>query len=508
MAERRLGRYLLGERVASTTAGALADGTALWRGLDTVLEREVAIRVVDADDARVPAFLAAARAAAMTEDRRLLRVLDVLELADLDGQRVSAVVSEWAPGPTLAVLARDGGLPLRSDAAGACAADIARAVAAGLASDLPHGRLRPSSVIIDAAGEVRVRGMAVDAALFGPLGATDPSLGAGRAGMAADVDGTGSLLYLLATGTWPGEPAGDVPLAPRGRDRVLPPSHVRADVPRAIDDITARSVRSIDRPRGMAELPDVAALSQALGIARDHVTPVAHAAPLAGRSRGTTAGRLAVAGVGVVIALVIGVVGWQFAAGAAAPWVTGSNVEGRTDEILTAPTQPVPEAPLTGVDRVLPIDAVRSFDPFGDDDSNGKPDRRRGIENEEAAPNAIDGDETTAWTSETYGSADASGKGGVGIILDLGGEQPVRAVDLRFTEAGSAVEVRIADEILRDPALWSLLAKAPAGEPAITLRAPRPLTGRYVLLWFPELPLIPGRSSTYEVSLAEARVLG
>ena len=46
-------------------------------------------------------------------------------------------------------------------------AEVARAIAAGARENVSHGRLRPSSVFITDAGEVRIRGLAVDAALFG-----------------------------------------------------------------------------------------------------------------------------------------------------------------------------------------------------------------------------------------------------------------------------------------------------------------------------------------------------
>ena len=67
-------------------------------------------------------------------------------------------------------------------------AEVARAIAAGLADNVEHGRLRPSSVFITDAGEVRIRGLAVDAALFGPTSAV-------QSGRSGDVDALGSLTY-------------------------------------------------------------------------------------------------------------------------------------------------------------------------------------------------------------------------------------------------------------------------------------------------------------------------
>ena len=53
---------------------------------------------------------------------------------------------------------------------------------------------------------------------------------------------------------------------------------------------------------------------------------------------------------------------------------------------------------------------------------------------------------------------------------------------------GSNVDVRVADRIFADPALWTPLASAFAPRSRIDLRAPRPVTGRYVLIWFTQVP--------------------
>lgn len=514
MADPRIGRYRLIEELASTTAPASSRaGMRLFRGQDTVLDRQVAVRLLDRDDVRVPLFLAAARAAALIEDRRLVRVLDILEdTAVTDGlddaavasnpPRVCAVVSEWAQGRTVAELIADG--PVRTTEATLLVADVARGIAAGLDADVCHGRLRPTSVVLSDAGEVRVRGMAVDAALMGPLEPEDDA----RARREGDVDSLGSLLYLLTTGQWPGAPIAGVTPAPEGGrgHHVLLPSDLRAGIPRAIDDLVSRSVRRVERIRGLTPISDAGQFAQALGIARDHVTPVPHAQPRGRHRRGTAAGRLAAIAVSALVVLALGFAGWRVAA-SAGDVTTQAQAPDANVEILTADVS-APPTESGGPERALAVVGARSFDPFGDDNGNGKADGRKGRENDEAAPLIADGDETTAWTSAVYRDADPDGKGGVGVILDLGEQRAIRAADLRFTAVGSAVQVRVADEVLKDPQLWTLLAQAPAGGPKITLRAPRAVNGRYVLLWFPELPLVPGSSSRHQVSLGEARILG
>jgi hypothetical protein len=59
---------------------------------------------------------------------------------------------------------------------------------------------------------------------------------------------------------------------------------------------------------------------------------------------------------------------------------------------------------------------------------------------------------------------------------------------LNLVGRGSGVDVRVADTILPDPALWTELASGFATADRIDVRAPRPVTGRYVLVWFTQVP--------------------
>ncbi len=296
-ATEQLGRYQLLDLV--TEDEGLGGGNVyLWHGYDEVLDRPVAVRVLAADDPRSAAVLGAAQAAALVDDRRLLRVLDILNLpaTSVDPARV-AVVSEWASGRNLERTLQDrGGTPFAAPEALSLVAEVARAVAAGGTENVSHGRLRPSSVFITDAGEVRIRGLAVDAALFGPLTlAVDPEQ--------ADVDALGSLVYLLTTGYWPGEGSTSAPEAPRSGGVVLPPSQVRAAVPRSVDDVVARSVISAARARGVARVSDAAAFATMVGASLDHLAPVTTTLRPVPRTGGRKAAHLALVGIGRLVAI-------------------------------------------------------------------------------------------------------------------------------------------------------------------------------------------------------------
>jgi hypothetical protein len=131
--------------------------------------------------------------------------------------------------------------------------------------------------------------------------------------------------------------------------------------------------------------------------------------------------------------------------------------------------------------EIVPVSAV-DFDPRGSDRE----------EMPELVPNAIDERSDTAWTTDTYYAADLDGKGGTGLMLDLGESQPVSAVRLELVGSGSSVAVLVAAEPSRKVSKWTPLASAEGIGTAIDLRAPRPVVGRYVLIWFTQLPLVDG----------------
>ena len=190
-----------------------------WRAHDRVLERHVALHVLDADDDRAALLLEAARQSATVPDRRLLRVLDADQV---DG--FCYVVNEWGAGSSLDImLATDG--PLAPRRAAWLVSEVATSVAAGHDAGVAHGRLVPENVLIDRTGSIRVIGFSVDAALHG--------LAPGR--VSTDVADLGGLLYAALTGRWPGASTSGVPAAPQEHGRALRPRQVRAGIPRPLD---------------------------------------------------------------------------------------------------------------------------------------------------------------------------------------------------------------------------------------------------------------------------------
>jgi hypothetical protein len=212
---------VLADRYRLTDLLAESRGGRFWRAFDSVLQRDVAVHIIDLADERAPLLREAARTSATVLDRRMLRVLDIDEV----DQRCF-VVNEWGSGTSLDLLLADGG-SLSPTVAAWIVAEVADTVALAHDSHVAHGRLVPENVLIDTDGAVRLIGFAVDAALHG--------LPAGR--VSTDVADLAGLLYAAMTGKWAGVSRSQVPSAPTSHGHVLRPRQVKAGIPRTLDSL-------------------------------------------------------------------------------------------------------------------------------------------------------------------------------------------------------------------------------------------------------------------------------
>ena len=150
---------------ASRTRCSAVTAKRLWRAYDERLHRMVALRLVDSQDPLHDDLRAAACAAARVVDRRVVRVLDVL-----DHEGTLVIVTEWVDAIPLEQLLTTSMTPTQS-------VEVTRRVAEAIGhihSGVTHGRVRPASVMIDKDGEVRVRGHMIDARIYGIDPATIP----------------------------------------------------------------------------------------------------------------------------------------------------------------------------------------------------------------------------------------------------------------------------------------------------------------------------------------------
>jgi hypothetical protein len=266
-------------------------------------------------------------------------------------------------------------------------------------------------------------------------------------------------LYSCLTGRWPFETDVGLPVAAQENGRPVRVSRFVADVPESL-------CRIIDTcwQGGYSTAGEVAA---DLRIESAALSRTPRAQVLHGRTSRVLASAV-VAALGTV-AVVMGL------ADAASRSGDPVTAQPRTQGLATL----VPAT--SGDERKLPIVEVEDYDPLGVDGEN-KPLTRF----------AVDNDPLTAWTTVTYYDPYLGGKPGVGLRIDLGAPRQVTSVDLKLVGANSDFEVLIGDKRFADPEKYRTFADVTGAGTNILLRSARPVTGRYVVVWFTRLPWIDG----------------
>ncbi len=227
-------RYRLDDLLSETGAARF------WRGTDLVLHRSVAITALPSTDPLAPALIRAARESANVHDPRLLRVLDAEDSGDL-----TWVVNEWGSGVSLDILVQRG--PLDPVRAAWLALETATTIAAAHGAGVCHGRLTPEAVLVTEAGAVKIIGFAVSASIEGGGVEHAAQFGLDTADPAeVEVIDLAGILYAALTGKWPGCSPSEVPSAPRDHRGPLRPRQVRHGIPRMLDALCERALRTDD----------------------------------------------------------------------------------------------------------------------------------------------------------------------------------------------------------------------------------------------------------------------
>lgn len=449
---RRVGRYVLNVLVREH------GGCALWQADDPALARSVAIRLIPADDPRVPQLRRAAQQAASLRERRLVQVLDVIDTpADL------AVVTEWVVGYPWSDLLTEAWNP---EQALLVVLEAARALESASADGVTHGRLRPDSVMITDSGEVRVRGAGIDAALWG----CDPPVAPAR----GDLHGLGALLYAGLTRHWPQttrepSPFQQFPAAPMRGGRILPPSAVSPEVPAVMDDLVARTLVNAVPSHGRPPFTDLSQCAAAMEQAAAALGQPPEPGVDRGQATDRLVGRLGTAAIAVLVLAGIVLLGWQLWTHRASS--ADADTGGARAQPTATPYEPaLPEVPYA-------IVGATSFDPYGD-----------GTERPTQVPAATDRDLDTAWSTDTYASADLDGKAGVGLVLDLGVVRPVKAFDLKLLGTGTDFAILTSQHKHRQIRDFRKAVEIIGAGEQIRVRIPRAIDARYVLVWLTRLP--------------------
>ena len=495
------GRYALQEPIASGGAAIV------WRAFDENLSRTVAIKLLHPHHANDPTvverFERESRASAQLAHPNAVRIYDTGRQDDL-----VYLVMEHVDGPSLREVLRSQG-ELDPVAVAAVGEQVASALGEAHAHGLVHRDVKPANILIASDGTVKVTDFGIAKALASAEATlTTPGTVVGTAAYVApeqledgdidaraDIYALGVVLHECLTG----RPAfsGDTPTATaamRLTHELLPPRQLRADVPRALDDVVVRATRRdrIDRyPDGDAMAGALAPLvtakpsevTAALVQDQDADAPQAMPAmrdelPYSGpmpATRREYARRLAAAVLGGIVLTLVAVFAYDALQG-----------------------DDSPDATTTAV--VHPVEEVVVFDPS----APGRGD------NLDQASNTIDGDPQTTWTTEAYDDADFGGeKEGIGLVFDLGQERDVRGVTLELARGGLAVELYASDQLpaeVASPGAW--------GEPRASQNdtlSQQPFSfnttsQQYWLLWITGLSA--GATDEFTAEVAEVRFLG
>jgi eukaryotic-like serine/threonine-protein kinase len=233
----------------------------IFRGHDTQLGRDVAVKVLRAEYGRDAAFVARFRqeaqaAAALSHPN----VVNVFDYGMQDGDPF--IVMELVEGGDLASVIKERG-PFEPMAAARVAQQIFDALDAAHAKGIVHRDIKPTNVLLTPAGRAKVADYGI-ARAFSEAQLTMPGTTLGSVHYfspeqargeltttASDIYSAGLVLFEMLTGrrTWTGDSAGAVAVARLAGDPP-PPSSIRPDVPGAMDAIVRRALARVpgDRP--------------------------------------------------------------------------------------------------------------------------------------------------------------------------------------------------------------------------------------------------------------------
>ncbi|HEV2815558.1 MAG TPA: protein kinase [Solirubrobacteraceae bacterium] len=492
------GRYRLDQQIG--TGGM----STVYRAFDTVLERQVAVKLMHRDMAghadQLERFRREARSVAQLNHPHIVQVIDAGE-----DENMPYIVFEYVEGETLKDrIRRFGRLPVPE--AIAYAIEIAWALGAAHDRGIVHRDVKPQNVLVDEEGSAKVtdfgiartldqEGLTADGRVLGTTDYVSPEQALGHAVTGqSDLYSLGVVLYEMLTGDVPFHGENQVAVAMKHVREELPDlQYRRPEVSSALaavlDRMTAKdlSVRYHTTHELMADLEDVFVVESArAGQTTGEATQVLRALPQPKRSRLPL--RMRTSMLAFVAFLLL----------AAAATVTILVVAAdRTQRGTGAVRDSRPPAPdLASVS--LGARAATDFDPIGGDGEHG-----------DEAFAVLDRDQGTIWTTETYSAGDLQ-KDGVGISLDaktddgggiLGRRLVVRTKTPGFTAAVyGAVDGR--PEVLDG---WTLLA------------SPRKIDGteqveldnggrryRHYLLWITELAPDDTRVEISELELFSA----
>lgn len=478
-------RYQLEEHVNDDSAGR-----QVWRGIDVVLRRPVAVVLRYPGGDSATEMLQAAVDASRVIHPNLVGVYDAI-----DESARAYVVREWVDGESLReMISREG--PLDPARATSIAHSIADALAAVHATGMVHGNVHPGTTLIADDGRVVLADARADSA--------DSTEG--------DIRAVGGLLYYALTAHWPQTEVGHSALPDANRDATgnpAAPRQIRAGVPAYLDDLTMDLLdRRVAVPEADALAAELARLDAAADDDYEDVGPLRFTQGTGSTEPARNNSKIVI---GVAALVVIAIIGLVF--GIRAITSSGEPDTKSTTQAGAGETPPGTDtqAPAKNPEKIkLTPDMVRIVDPPPGDRSDA-----------DEAKNVVDGDPNTAWETHRFNTAKFGNlKPGMGVLINLGTPRNLADVRVETGSAGVGMEFRYGTT---DPGNNGggddKIAKTykKLGEPDADSKADGtnrifsafdPNTKyQYVLVWITELPRADD-GDRYQVSVNEISVYG
>ena len=515
--------------------------SSVWEAYDEELGRPVAIKLLHARrlesaDA-VDRFEREARTLALFAHPGIVTVID---RGETDGRPF--IVCELVDGRDLHErIALEGPLPLAE--ALAIAVQVADALAYAHERGVIHRDVKPHNVLLTADGHAKLTDFGIarvddEPALTNPgrvLGTGDyvaPEQAQGRPlDGRADIYALGALLYHCLTGVPPYRGASFVEIAEQHLRAPVPDVKLRCpDVPDGVAAIVSRSLAKSpeDRYANVGEMQaaleaellaltrddgsdtaEVPLVATALEVAEPTATESAPAQPVVApvgaalngaEARHPSAPRRRLWPFALLLLVLVAGVGWAVYLGNSLGGGGGAGEAATTSRTTTGTTNQGATTTAAGIVDGL---TATSYDPQSDGGD--------GDEHPNETANAVDGDVTTRWRTDTYrGTPEFAGfKPGVGLILVAPASVTATTLGLTAGLGGWTARVYTAPGVAPPPGLdgWT-----PVSEPFTARTVPMdiPLTGgpsRLYLIWITKLaPTETGfAASVAEVQLRTAQ---
>ncbi len=508
---------LLGGRYALThllARGGMAD---VWQANDTLLQRQVAVKILHphlaADATFVARFRTEAVAAARLHHRSIVAIFDTCS-----ENGVEAIVMELIRGHTLREEIDTHG-PLDPTMVISIGADVADALEASHRAGLIHRDVKPANILLCADQRVMVTDFGIakiqdttdrtqHGTMLGSVKYLSPEQVEGNpVDGRSDVYSLGIVLYETLTGRVPF--SADTPAATAlARLHTVPtrPHQLRPGIPLPLDDVVMKALAREPDNRFASAAELEAALLATRG-APLHVdpditevsprpTPAARAVPPPSQPGGPGSDRPARPpgppptsrrgwGAALVVLVMVAV-----ALIVAAVLVLRTNTGKELADQVTHPTGTDPTAAPAA------FTSARPFDPLGDQDEDGL-----------HAANAIDGDPTTYWHTEYYTDRKFSSnakKTGVGLVVGTDKAGPLTTMKVTSPTQDWAAEIYVSNQLHETLADWGDPVAAKTGITGDTTFDLKGATGQYVLIWITDLgtgPPAPGATGAANVTV-------